>query len=51
VRHGTRLIIERTTAWLQNFRRVLVRHERLLGVYRGLVLVACMIVALRALMK
>jgi transposase len=51
VRYGTRWIIERTTAWLQNFRRVLVRHERLLGVYRGLVLVACMIVALRALMK
>jgi len=50
-RYGSRWIIERTTAWLQNFRRVLVRHERLLGVYRGFVLVACMIVALRALMK
>jgi transposase len=51
VRYGTRWIIERTTAWLQNFRRVLVRHERLLSVYRAFVLVACIIVALRTLMK
>jgi len=51
VRYGTPWIVERTTAWLQNFRRILVRHERFLSVYRAFSLVACVIFALRTLRK
>jgi transposase len=50
-RYAQRWIIERTTAWLQNFRRVLVRHERLLATYRAFVLLACLLIALSALVK
>ena len=46
-----RWIVERTTAWLQNYRRVLVRHERLLTTYRAFVVLACMMIALGALSK
>jgi len=50
-RYAERWIIERTTAWLQNFRRVVVRHERLLSTYRAFVLLACIIITLGALLK
>ena len=50
-RYAQRWIIERTTAWLQNFRRVLVRHERLLPTYRAFVLLACVMIALGGLSK
>jgi transposase len=49
--YKTRWIIERTNAWLQNFRRVLVRHDRLLITYRAFVVLACTMVALGALSK
>jgi transposase len=39
--------IERTFAWLQSFRRVLVRYGRLTAVYLALVLLAAVIVYLR----
>jgi len=51
LRYRQRWIIERTTAWLHNFRRVLVRHERLLTTYRAFVLLACIIITLGALLK
>ena len=51
LRYKARWIIERTNAWLQNFRRVLVRHDRLLITYRAFVLLACTMVALGALSK
>jgi transposase len=51
VRYAQRWIIERTTAWLQNYRRVLVRHERLLTTYRAFVVLACVIITLGALLK
>lgn len=50
-RYAQRWIIERTTAWLQNFRRVLVRHERLLTTYRAFVVLAFVMIPLGALSK
>jgi transposase len=50
-RYAQRWIIERTNAWLQNFRRVMVRHERLLTTYRAFVVLACVIITLGALLK
>ena len=46
-RYRHRWIIERTNAWLQNFRRILVRHEHRLDVYRAFVHVACLLIVLR----
>ncbi len=39
--------IERTLAWLGNFRRLVVRYERLITVYSGFFHLACIIIALR----
>jgi transposase len=33
--YARRWVVERTFAWLGNFRRLLVRHERLLATYAG----------------
>jgi transposase len=46
-RYRRRWIIERTNAWLLNFRRLLVRHERRVDVYRAFVHVACLLIVLR----
>lgn len=46
-RYRRRWKIERTFAWLQNFRRLLVRHDRILTVYQGFVHCACLILTLR----
>ncbi len=51
VRYAQRWIIERSTAWFQNFRRVLVRHERLLTTYRAFAVLACVIITLAPLSK
>lgn len=45
-RFRRRWIIERTHAWLQNFRRVLVRYERLAARYLGFVHLACALTVL-----
>lgn len=50
-RYAQRWIIERTNAWLQNYRRVLVRHDRLLTVDRAFVVLACVMITLGALLK
>jgi transposase len=39
--------VERLFAWLGRFRRLVVRHERLLGVFRGFILVAFILICLR----
>lgn len=44
--YARRWIVERTFAWLGNFRRLLVRHERLLGVYHGFMLLAFVLICL-----
>ena len=46
-RYRHRWKIERTFAWLGNFRRLVVRYERLLTVYLGFFHLACIIIALR----
>ncbi len=42
-----RWIIERTFAWFGNFRRLLIRHERLTSMYRSLLYFAAALIALR----
>ena len=46
-RYRHRWKIERTFAWLGNFRRLVVRYERLITVYAGFFHLACIIIALR----
>ena len=47
-RYQNRWKIERLFAWLQNFRRIQVRHDRILENYLGFVLLGCMIILLRS---
>ena len=46
-RYKRRWKIERLFAWLQNFRRIQVRHDRILNNYLAFVLLGCMIIFLR----
>lgn len=48
-RYRRRWIVERTNAWLFNFRRLFVRHERILDNYAGFFHFACALIALRRL--
>lgn len=49
-RYQRRWIIERTNAWLQNFRRLVVRYERKALVFLALVHMACALIALRRIL-
>ena len=46
-RYKRRWIVERTNAWLQNFRRLVVRYERSAKIFLGLVHMACAIIVLK----
>ena len=46
-RYKRRWIIERTNAWLGQFRRLLVRHEHLLSTYQAFFYLACFWITLR----
>ncbi len=46
-RYQRRWIVERTNAWLGQFRRLLVRHEHLLTTYRAFFYLACFWITLR----
>jgi hypothetical protein len=46
-RYKRRWKIERTNAWLGQFRRVLVRHDHLLTVYLAFFHLACLWITLR----
>jgi len=48
-RYRRRWKIERTNAWLQNFRRVLVRFDHNITMYTGFVTLACIMITLRQL--
>jgi transposase len=48
-RYRHRWIVERTNAWLQSFRRLAVRYEHELMMYRAFLHLACAIIALRRL--
>jgi transposase len=50
-RYRRRWIVERTNAWLQNFRRLVVRYERSAEIYEGLVHLACALITLRKVLK
>ena len=46
-RYAKRWKVERLFAWLGNWRRLLVRHERLLPVYAGFFKIACVMILIR----
>jgi transposase len=46
-RYRRRWIIERTNAWLFNFRRLVVRYERRIETFRAFLYLACALIALR----
>jgi transposase len=46
-RYQRRWIVERTNAWLGQFRRLLVRHEHLLETYRAFFYIGCLWITLR----
>lgn len=48
-RYKRRWKIERTNAWLQNFRRIQVRYDRILNVFQAFCHCACLLIALRHL--
>jgi transposase len=48
-RYRRRYKIERTFAWLGNFRRLVVRYERLITVYSAFFHLACLMITLRRL--
>jgi len=46
-RYRHRWIVERTFPWLATFRRLVVRHERLLVTYAGFFHLACAMLVFR----
>ena len=46
-RYRRRWIVERTNAWLHNFRRLVTRYERHVEHYRAFLHAACMLITLR----
>jgi transposase len=46
-RYRRRWKIERLWAWLQNYRRILVRHEHYAANYLGFVLLGCILILLK----
>jgi transposase len=48
-RYRRRWKIERTNAWLQNFRRIQVRYDRILSIFQGFFHFACLFITLRHL--
>ena len=50
-RYRKRWKVERTFAWLGNFRRLVVRYDRHLNMYRAFFHIACALITLRFLPK
>ena len=50
-RYKRRWIVERTFAWLGNFRRLMVRCDRSLTIYRAFFHIACFMIVLRRVLK
>jgi transposase len=50
-RYRRRWIVERTFAWLGNFRRIVVRYERLFTTHAGFFHIACALLILRKVLK
>ena len=49
--YARRWVVERTFAWLGNFRRLLVRHERLLATYHGFFALALAMICLTRVLE
>ena len=52
-RYRRRWTVECSTAWLWlgNFRRLVMRYERSLAIYKGLFQIACFMITLRRVLK
>jgi len=50
-RYKRRWKIERTLSWIGNFRRLVVRWDRHIEVYRGIFHIACMLITLNKLLN
>jgi transposase len=50
-RYKRRWTVERTFAWLGNFRRLIVRHDRSLNIYQAFFHIACFMIVLRRVLK
>jgi transposase len=50
-RYARRWIIERTNAWLGNFRRLVVRYDRSLTIYGAFFHIACFMIVLRRVVQ
>ena len=50
-RYRRRWIVERTIAWLWNFRRLVVRYDRSLTIYQAFFHIACFMIVLRRVLK
>jgi transposase len=50
-RYKRRWIVERTFSWLGNYRRLTVRYDRSLTIYRGFFHIACFMIVLRRVLK
>jgi transposase len=48
-RYRHRWVVERTIAWLQNHRRLLVRHEKHASLFAAFATLGCLMIALRHL--
>lgn len=50
-RYKKRWIVERSIAWLGNFRRLVVRYDRSLTIYQAFIHIACFMIVLRRVLK
>jgi len=50
-RYQRRWTVERTFAWLGNFRRLVVRYDRSLTIYQAFFHIACFMIVLRRVLK
>jgi len=50
-RYRKRWKVERTFAWIGNFRRLVVRYEKLITVYRAFFHIACLLITLKDVMR
>lgn len=48
-RYRRHWVVERTIAWLQNHRRLLVRHEKNASIFAAFATLGCLMIALRHL--
>lgn len=49
--YAQRWIVERTFAWLGNFRRLVVRYEHRLSIYRAFFTIACIVICLGRILQ